>query len=311
MQKLTIAIPTFERPTGLEAVLFSIFSELDRIPFNEKENISIVISDNTILDENSKKNLKIVNEHKKKYLNIAYYKNTYNVGATMNVLKCMEYANNGWVWIIGDDDLILPNSLSHILKLISIYPSFGSISFCSCIDANVAPQRINGLPNQAICNNVPEFLTTVEFNNAGFLPCNVFNCHYFTSFSDKLYEWQATKYPHLVYSLLCLDSEIKSLVTNLVIVASKPPTWNRDEVDSRLFLFKHIPFKKVKSILFIEKYIHSLSPSTKQRFAFLYRLFLSESDENVLKSVYISKFRYSRIGSGLMFNLLSFIKRIF
>lgn len=309
MQKLTIAIPTFERSAGLEAAILSIFSELDKISFNVKKNISIVISDNTISEENFKRNLEFVNEIKKKHANVSYYKNAYNVGATMNVLKCMEYADNGWVWIIGDDDLILPNSLSNILKLITDFPLLGSISFCSCVDFNDAPQKIESLPDKVICENVTEFLSTVEFNNAGFLPSNLFNCKYYSDYSDKIYEWQVTKYPHLVYTLLCLDAGIRCLVTNLVVVASKPPTWNRDEVDSRLFLFKHLPYTKINSVIFTEKFIYKMAPTFKTKLSFYYR----KLDPNSVNSRtnFVSIFKYISAKPGVEFYFFSALKNIY
>lgn len=310
MEKLTIAIPTFERSAFLEALLSSILNELEKMSSLEKEYVVIIVSDNSISEESCTKNLSLVNSFFNIYSNIYYRKNYYNVGASMNVMKCMEYAEDGWVWIIGDDDLILPNSLSHILKLISTYPAFGSISFCSCAEARNAPQKIESYPEQVICDNVPNFLDTVFFNNAGFVSCNVYNCKYFSNFSDIIYEWLGTSFPHLVYNLLCLDSGIESLVTNLVFIVNKPPTWDRDVVESRLYLFKHIPFRKSSSVMSLEKFIYAMTPSIRSKIYFLYRLFLSDSDENMTRSIYTGKFIYPRTDADLMFKLFALMKAI-
>jgi hypothetical protein len=43
-------------------------------------------------------------------------RNKFNIGANANILRCLELVRNPWVWILGDDDLPLPNAIETILE---------------------------------------------------------------------------------------------------------------------------------------------------------------------------------------------------
>lgn len=58
-----------------------------------------------VLDNNSGDNTgKLVKEWQKKFPNLSYHKNKYNLGLAGNISRAMELADKDYVWIIGDDD---------------------------------------------------------------------------------------------------------------------------------------------------------------------------------------------------------------
>jgi len=110
---LSICIPTYNRPTHLENCLESIYISKNNC---KKLKFEVCISDN-----GSKHNIsKIIKKYSKK-LNIKFNKFKRNLGITPNFLKVVDMASGEFVWTIGNDDLLLPNSLNKISKLLERY----------------------------------------------------------------------------------------------------------------------------------------------------------------------------------------------
>ena len=107
--KLSICIPNYNKPECLNNCLNSILKASENIQFE----FEICISDNC-----SDSNIEEVIKPYEKILNIKFNKNNKNLGMGANILKVVEMANGKFVWIIGNDDLLLPFSLQKIDSLI-------------------------------------------------------------------------------------------------------------------------------------------------------------------------------------------------
>ena len=107
--KLSICIPNYNKPECLNNCLNSILKASENIQFE----FEICISDNC-----SDSNIKEVIKPYEKFLNINFNKNDKNLGLGANILKVVEMAKGKFVWIIGNDDLLLPFALQKIDSLI-------------------------------------------------------------------------------------------------------------------------------------------------------------------------------------------------
>ena len=67
-------------------------------------HVQVCISDNCSTDETEK----IVSDAIK-VIPIKYKRNTANLGYARNLLKVVEMADGEFVWVIGDDDLLMPD----------------------------------------------------------------------------------------------------------------------------------------------------------------------------------------------------------
>lgn len=108
MHKLSICIPTFNRCTHLANCLNSIILNTG---YNKKD-IQICVSDNCSTDETEA----VVRQAQKK-IDIVYNQNKKNLGLAGNFINVVNMADGEYVWIIGDDDLLLPNALEGIVML--------------------------------------------------------------------------------------------------------------------------------------------------------------------------------------------------
>jgi len=107
---LSICIPTFNRSEKLKNCLNSILISLN---CTKEKDFEICISDN-----NSNDNTEEIVSRFKQNLNINYQKNEENLGFALNAIKVVQMAKGKYTWMLGDDDLILPETLSKISKIL-------------------------------------------------------------------------------------------------------------------------------------------------------------------------------------------------
>lgn len=93
MYKLTIQIPTYNRPTEVEKLIEHLIEEIRINKLNARVKINIY------------ENPSIIKINWLKYGNkINVLENKNNIGATENIIQCMSKADAEYVWILGDDD---------------------------------------------------------------------------------------------------------------------------------------------------------------------------------------------------------------
>lgn len=107
---LTIAIPTYNRSRCLAQLLEILAPQLAG-----ESRVELVISDNASPDDTSS----VVASFRGKGLSLIYDREEENIGPDANFLKCFREARGKYLWIFGDDDIILPGSLRKVLDLLS------------------------------------------------------------------------------------------------------------------------------------------------------------------------------------------------
>jgi abequosyltransferase len=112
---LTIAIPTYNRADCLALSLKRIFEEITNLDGHLSNLVKVYVSNNASTDDTSDVLLKY------KHINNQFFEvvnNIENMGADWNVLQCYKSANTPYVWILGDDDVILAGGLQLVLDLL-------------------------------------------------------------------------------------------------------------------------------------------------------------------------------------------------
>ena len=108
---LTIAIPTFNRCKFLDILLESIYVQL----IGEYYSVQVIIYDNNSTDSTSAVVLNWIN----KGLPISYHKNATNVGPDRNIAKAFCESLSKYVWIVGDDDILLSNAIRSVIYILN------------------------------------------------------------------------------------------------------------------------------------------------------------------------------------------------
>jgi glycosyltransferase involved in cell wall biosynthesis len=108
---LTIAIPTYNRARFLNELLKVLCEQLLSEP-----RVELIISDNASIDETPA----VVQEYRDRGLQLQYLRNASNLGADSNILNCFEQARGKYVWIMGDDDLVLTDAIHKIVSYLEV-----------------------------------------------------------------------------------------------------------------------------------------------------------------------------------------------
>ena len=109
--QLSICIPTYNRPQHLENCFEAIYISKKNC---KRFNFEVCVSDN-----GSKHDIKSIIKRYKNKINIKFNRFNRNLGITRNFLKAVSMARGEFVWTIGNDDLLLPESLKKIKKLLN------------------------------------------------------------------------------------------------------------------------------------------------------------------------------------------------
>ena len=98
MAKLTITIPTYNRPDHIQRQVRDVLKQMT-------DEVALVVFDNC--SDTPVSNL-FTDEEKKKFDII---RNPVNIGGDANQARCLESVPEGWAWTLGDDDTIVDDAI--------------------------------------------------------------------------------------------------------------------------------------------------------------------------------------------------------
>jgi glycosyltransferase involved in cell wall biosynthesis len=107
---LTIAVPTYNRARFLTENLDTLFDQLVA-----EERVELILSDNACTDGTPA----LIQEYRQRGLQLRYLRNETNLGPDGNILQCFEQARGKYVWVLGDDDIVVPGGVAKILALLA------------------------------------------------------------------------------------------------------------------------------------------------------------------------------------------------
>jgi glycosyltransferase involved in cell wall biosynthesis len=106
---LSICIPSYNRLDCLDNCLNSILISSKNVNNFEFE---VCVSDNF----SEKDPIEIINKYKTQF-KITYNRNKKNLGFALNAIKSVKISTGKYAWLIGNDDLILPNTLIDLKNI--------------------------------------------------------------------------------------------------------------------------------------------------------------------------------------------------
>ena len=176
MYKLSICIPTRNRPEELIKTLSTIINQLKVNNF--QNNVEIVIADNTDVES-----LKIKSELLS-YKNVHYMNNDGNIGYANNINKLIKNAKGEYVWLLSDDDFISDNAVSIIIQTLNSGKRINYLTFYTggCFQGKLFDDNIYFKEmSKTYFDNGIEFLD-LYWQSIIFVSCNIFNrneliCH--------------------------------------------------------------------------------------------------------------------------------------
>lgn len=119
---LTIAIPTYNGSK-------TICNMLDLLLPQCTSEVEVLICDNCSTDGTSE----LIRDYILSYPFIRYIKNSSNIGADGNFLKCMQEASGRYIHLLSDDDILIEGSLEYIISFLKKNPAMGLV-YLSTVD---------------------------------------------------------------------------------------------------------------------------------------------------------------------------------
>ncbi len=110
--KLSVVIPTFNRVEKLKICLESLITEIAGKP------VELLISDNASTDGTQE----FMEQFCACHPEVIYVRNSENVGPDRNFLNCYNCATGEYVYLMGDDDVLLSGAVDAILEALQRKP---------------------------------------------------------------------------------------------------------------------------------------------------------------------------------------------
>jgi glycosyltransferase involved in cell wall biosynthesis len=148
--QLSICIPTYNRAAHLANCLQSIILNESR----SRIDFEICVSDNCSSDETE-----LVVRRAQESIAIKYQKNSGNLGIPRNFLNVVQMAAGEFVWLIGDDDLLLPRSLEQLSDLIGKH---SDVDFFFINSYHLTTQYVFSFPQPFDTSNLPGNMKAVS-----------------------------------------------------------------------------------------------------------------------------------------------------
>lgn len=142
--RLSICIPTFNRASHLANCLNSIIS----CSLYSDLKFQVCVSDNHSTDDTEN-----VVRNAQSSIDINYHKNTKNLGHARNFLNVVTMAEGDFIWLIGDDDLLMPYAIEALYKLIDVHHD---VDFFFVNSFHLTTEYLNNYPYPFDTANLPE-----------------------------------------------------------------------------------------------------------------------------------------------------------
>ncbi len=110
---LTIAIPTFNRATQLDALLSVLEPQVAG-----KADVEVFISDNASDDDTPTVIAAAAERYRHAGARLRTHRHATNIGSDANFAFCFNQAGGHFFWMCGDDDLIVPDAIDDVLALL-------------------------------------------------------------------------------------------------------------------------------------------------------------------------------------------------
>lgn len=124
MKLLSICIPNYNRLNCLKELVGSIIDQINL--FRLEEDIEVCVSDDYSTENPDEYMMQL--QQKYPEISIRYQRNDKNQGMDYNFCKSVEISHGIYCWIMGNDDLLLENTLKNVVsKLIIIDQSIDII----------------------------------------------------------------------------------------------------------------------------------------------------------------------------------------
>jgi abequosyltransferase len=206
---LSICIPTYNRANFLNRSLSYLTRQIE----SYVNRLEIIVLDNDSNDGT----YNVVQNYIDLGFQISYIKNDHNLGPDINVDKCYQVAKGKYVLALGDDDIIVLNSLDKLMNILNT-SDYGVIHLnAKPIESEIDYMLLNDNLNFKVFNNSDKFFSVVGYNIT-FISANIISKKYYDyNVSSKYLGSSLPQVPFIVHSILKAEKNL--LIKDAIIRA--------------------------------------------------------------------------------------------
>ncbi|MDQ2799898.1 MAG: glycosyltransferase family 2 protein [Armatimonadota bacterium] len=121
--QLSLCLPTYNRAALLGQALYAVLSQIGQ---EEAARVEVLVLDNASSDETPA----VAEEagRQSPHIPLRYIRNPENLGPDGNFLKAIQMARGDFIYLLSDDDILLPGAVAKLLELIRKHPDFDGFS---------------------------------------------------------------------------------------------------------------------------------------------------------------------------------------
>ena len=235
---VSIAIPAYKKKWLKEAIVSALSQDYP--------NIEVII-----VDDHSPQNLREVVVPFLIDKRVSYYYNEINLGGksvTNNWNKCLEYVNGEFFVLLCDDDVLMPNFVSELLKLAHKYPK------CNIFHGERVLYHENTYSFESM-ESWPEYESFVDFQKE---KKKVKRKHTITEFLYRSRCIKEKKYIVFPVGYFSDDASILEIVATGGIASSQTPLIKIRISDDQISSEEKYPIEKTKAaIMYNEWYMNN------------------------------------------------------
>lgn len=185
---LSLCFPTYNRGWCMKEQI----ERLMTCPKEVLDKIEIIISDNCSTDDTQQ----IIEKAIASGFICRYIRNETNLGADGNFVSCLRKATGRYVWLLGDDDIIIIDSLKKIVEILETSNECGLLHISQKYNENVNESKV--LDKYEIIKHISYHIT--------FISANIVNTKYVSNVDLEKYIGTWFPYIPLYYTAITKES---------------------------------------------------------------------------------------------------------
>lgn len=213
--RLTVAIPTFNRNEILKANLAKLIPQLNSA-------CELVILDNcsTVPVEDTLRDILATAED----VRIRIIRHRANVGGNENILRCIEYAQGEFVWILGDDDQPADSAAVNIFAELDQHPDALVVNmYATCAGHGKRT-------GTRILSGSAEYLSASKsLGELIFISSMVLRVDHALPYMSEAHNWQSTCAAQLIVAAMMLRPDGKAVMSSREVVCDIGAAARSDE----------------------------------------------------------------------------------
>lgn len=182
--EVTVAIPTYGRPDEIRLCVSALRRQTccryHLLILDNASPVPASVALDGLLDDFPASSVRLV-------------RNPVNIGGDANILRCFELCETDYLWVLGDDDLPLPDAIETVLAKLRAYPDGLFLNFVTKMATRTCDTE---------CRDLESFVAGIDsFSNVLFTSTSIFCRRELTPHLRQGFHQIYSMAPHLVLLL--------------------------------------------------------------------------------------------------------------